>query len=237
MTLTLTTDWLVYMYMLIENLLYVYIQEMKIRNYYAYFEKLTEIDIDCNQLYVDIQSNSIVEMVPQPIQPVVESELSELDDRAIGLWDELQSELEIDEDSASFVFENDFISLEGDVENDSDDCIYLQDIEEETVVAPTGYESFASAKINDNLDGPQQWVVYVIGMEDQYIHVTDGKRIWVNIGNQVSKIRNNDVLALDVIRNGKNIDVTRIFRLEVGTEVDYMIPDESYHYIPSEIAI
>lgn len=109
---------------------------------------------------------------------------------------------------------------------DKDDQICIEDFVEDAPIPLTGFEKFASAKIIEEKEGPQQWVVTVVGIEDTYIHISDGKRIWVNIGERANKIKNNDVLILDVIRNGKEITVNNILQLDTVVSPDYMIPDE-----------
>jgi hypothetical protein len=60
---------------------------------------------------------------------------------------------------------------------------------EQTTPSQNGFESFASAKIMDCLEGAQQWVVSVVGIEENYIHISDGKRLWVNVGEKAKKNR------------------------------------------------
>lgn len=114
-------------------------------------------------------------------------------------------------------------------EPDQRDNPYLsmQDLEEVSFQMNVNVPSYISAKIADNIQGAQQWVVKVIGMEDEYIHVTDGKRIWVNIGEQALMVQMGDVLLMDVSKEDKNIIVERMFTLEQSVTEDYKIPDES----------
>ncbi|MEG6533733.1 MULTISPECIES: hypothetical protein [Bacillati] len=192
---------LVHLYYFLEQYVYIRIQEDKIRQYARFCEELTHLnrDEECKTEELNSSSNSTMEST------VVT--LDELDEEANSLLNEVQAAL--DED-----FMDDY------------NHIHIDDFADETNFKPTGFEIFASAKIDDQKQGPQQWVVTVIGMEDTYIHVTDGKRIWVNIGEKVKKISNNDVLILDVIRKEKDIIVQNIFQLDTEVSSDYSIPDE-----------
>lgn len=282
MTITLTIDWLVYFYWLVENYIFVRVQELKVQQYYAYYEHLAEWIEDCSQpvetfehqpylVETSISQESVLAPVI-PIKPVVVQ--PELDEKAEGLFAELQLELGIDSNSSvevanepiafyemeeapvEFDFDYDMVSLadydeqdfveeetfvtayEEEFVDNQEDCIHMDDlIREEEVTSPVGYESFASAKIVDCMEGPQQWVVSVIGMEEQYIHVSDGKRIWLNIGERASRINKNDVLILDVIRNGKEIQVENLVRVETFATDEYMIPDEERFLFEDDVRI
>ncbi|MEK3992702.1 hypothetical protein [Robertmurraya sp. FSL R5-0851] len=273
MTITLTIDCLVYVYWLIENYVFVRIQELKVQQYYDYHERLAEMFRDCSQPKEAFENQSYqVEssIVSQPVlAPVVSMKpvamQSELDEKAEGLFAELQLELGMDSDTAveveyepiatyvtdeeqaefdygyemvsladydesgqEFIEEGTYVTAyEDDLVDNQEDCIHMEDLmREEVVTSPSGYEAFASAKIIDNMYGPQQWVVSVIGMEEQYIHVSDGKRIWINVGERASKIHKNDVLILDIVRHGKEITVQNLVRVETSATDEYMIPDE-----------
>ncbi len=63
-------------------------------------------------------------------------------------------------------------------------------------------------------------------MEESYIHISDGKRIWVNVGEDIHKLHIGDVLEMDVNRSGKDIEVVNINILETGPSHEYAIPDE-----------
>lgn len=282
MTITLTIDWLVYFYWLVENYIFVRVQELKVQQYYAYYERLAEWVEDCRQpvetfehqpylVETSISQEPVLAPVI-PIKPVVVQ--PELDEKAEGLFAELQLELgmdsnssvevdyepiaiyEMDEAPAEFDFDYGMVSLADYDEQDfieeetfvtayeeefidnQEDCIHMDDLmREEEVTSPIGYEAFASAKIVDCIEGPQQWVVSVIGMEEQYIHVSDGKRIWLNIGERASRIHKNDVLILDVIRNGKDIQVENLVRVETFATDEYMIPDEERFLFEDDVRI
>lgn len=269
MTFTISIiDWLVSIYWLLENYIFVRSEELKVKRYNEYFQQLVQLD-DCSQ-FEDNLSTSNVE---SSVQPVIESarvvsSKPDLGDAANGLFAELQQELlevndqsgfihftssmeEEIEDGGSFVIADEAFSLadhdeepayveyyhepvidtESEVPMMEEDCIQIGDLlNEEGPVSPKGFESFASAKINDKLDGAQQWVVSVIGIEEQYIHVSDGKRKWINIGERASRIRMNDVLILDVIRDGKEIVVENLIRVDSLSSEEYSIPDEDYYF-------
>lgn len=235
-TITITMDWLVYAYMFLENLLFIYAQELKVRSWRAYYDELMNLDIDCSQLHI-IEDNPVPISYEAEIPyhtEIVKAEISELDDRTESLWNELQLELGGLDEEFLEPATNEITFLANDDQENLEDCISIDDLKEESSSEPTGYEQFASAKIADEIEGAQQWIVSVIGMEDEYIHVSDGKRIWLKVGQQVLKIRNHDVLALDVYRSGNKVEVMRLFRLETGIDPEYSIPDEIYHTFSDE---
>lgn len=261
MTITLTFDYLVYFYWLIEIYMYVYCEELRVRSYYEYFEKIKD---DCSEYHY---TESIVMSLPisEPAEYSKPATVySKLDEKTEGLFLELQQTLglfEPVEEEPIMVYENincesehaeqengisylvdmnydDELNLEEILmKAEEEDCIHLEDIADEVVPSSSiGYESYASAKIADCIDGPQKWVVSIIGMEDAYIHISDGKRIWVNIGEAASKLKNGDVVALDVKRESRSINVENIFLLEKSASDDYVIPDEE-HYFSQDMKI
>ncbi|NRD81081.1 hypothetical protein HPT25_27700 [Bacillus sp. BRMEA1] len=126
--------------------------------------------------------------------------------------------------------------LEPDFESDpmvnEEDCLSLDDLlDSEQPAISMEYQQCATAKIADNLMGDQQWTVLVLGKEGPYIHVSDGRRIWLDLGEKSKLIHRNDVLSVEVSRkdDGK-IEVLRTIKLEEAAYVseDYLIPDEEY---------
>jgi hypothetical protein len=255
MTTSSIMEILVYFYMFLEIYVFVYSQELRVRSHYEYFARLAQVN--CTEMEEELNtllspSENITNLV-QLVQPN-QVNFSELDETAEGLFAELQQELGIEEisnfdndtDFEIFyqpVMEQDFdftLSHEYQyeyVEEDLGDCIQISDIEEEEAIVPTGFESFASAKISDCVEGPQQWVVSIVGREESYIHISDGKRLWVNVGEKASKLRNGNILILDVIRNGIDITVENLFRLETNLSEEYAIPDEEQYLFDERIAI
>lgn len=256
MTITLTFDCLVYLYWLIEIYMYVYCQELRVRSYYEYFEQITE---DCSEF--DYRESKVISMpITEPVEVSKPAAVySDLDEKTEGLFLELQQNLdliEVAEEEPLMVYENvdcesdhpeqdmgysNLVDMDYDdvlnfdelqVEPEDDDCIHLEDIADEVIpTSSEGYDSLQSARIADCIEGPQKWVVSIIGMEESYIHVSDGKRIWLNIGVEAaSKLKNGDVVALDVKREGKNVLVENIFMLETSASEDYTIPDEEHYY-------
>ncbi|MFD1608682.1 hypothetical protein ACFSBH_13735 [Oceanobacillus luteolus] len=69
------------------------------------------------------------------------------------------------------------------------------------------YQDFPKASISDDIDGPQQWFVYVEGKESEYLHVSDGAngaKKWVHVGSIANDISIDDMLMLSVeVVNGK----------------------------------
>lgn len=258
MTFTLTIDWLVYLYWLIEHFVFVYSLELRVRSHYEYHEQIAELNNDCSQSVVTPMTAMEPEPVEvsEPIQPTP----TVLDSSAVELFTELQQELgigEIVEDQVLYSMETyepeeeeivyqtfadileETSANKDQLEYENEDCINIEDlIECDCPVEPTPCSTFASAKIADCIEGAQSWVVTIIGMEDTYLHVSDGKRIWVNLGNNANKLKKGDVVALDVIRKGKEISVENVSLLETDATAEYTIPDEEiYYYQDRQIAI
>lgn len=264
MTFTLTIDWLVYLYWLIEHYVFTYSLDLRVRSYYEYHERIAELNKDCSEAVVIQMPINRQESTEPNTQLHIEQ--SVLDVRAEELFSELQ--LELDNEETEIVEEqviysmvdfetepedeeiiysyytdsdvsDDIPGADYEIETESEDCINMDDlIESDCPAAPVGYSTFASARIADCIDGAQSWVVSVIGKEDSYIHVSDGKRIWVNMGDFASKLKNRDVVSIDVIRNGKEITVENVFLLETDASTEYSIPDEDfYYYQEDQIAI
>lgn len=250
-------NYLVCFYTFLEIYVFVYAQELRVKNHFEYYERL--IQLNCmeveDQPALSSPSSETSNIVPfvQPKQVVT---VSELDAAAEGLFAELQSELGVGEltstsdsfidDSVDFIFETDmdFDSIDGFTtvyefqEEESDDCIQISDLNEEDTLEPTGFEAFASAKIADDIAGPQQWVVSIVGIEESYIHISDGKRLWVNVGmERASKLTNKDVLILDVIREGNEVLVENLIRVDTQPSQEYAIPDEEHYHFNERIAI
>lgn len=238
---------LVCFYYFLDIYMFVYSQELRIRSYYDSCDNFVRLDCiePVEPMVSSTGKDSIVEMVS-----VEESrEYSELDAASLDLFAELQQELELGDSLSKQTeveeivyvmddeldYEMDFVSEWA--EEELDDCIQMADLEIEDNSEPTGYEAFASSKIADKVNGPQQWVVSVIGMEESYIHVSDGKRLWINVGERAAKLNNGDVLILDVIRNGKEVVVENLIRIETSVSEEYEIPDEIHFYQDERIAM
>lgn len=257
MTVVVTMEWFIYLYWILEWYVHTLALELKVKSYYEYCEqKAVQAKEDCKSLE-PVAFQSFYEPTMSNVVPIMVS-TPELDTAALGLFEELTMDLNatsrpkekevlevlgtVDEDIDSYIvinmseedYEHDFYYMDDeDAQVQDEDCISLDDLmKEEVTVSPTGYEQYASAKIADNLDGPQEWVVTIVGMEESYIHVSDGKRLWVNVGEDAANLHKNDVLKLEVVRNGKEVNVENLFLLETGTSSDYLIPDEhfSHHY-------
>lgn len=241
---------LVHFYIFLELFLFAYVQELKIRHYNQYFDEVAEwYCMEEETLPSDNSMNDTAAVLIPTENPTV-VKLSELDDAAEGLFAELKGELNFESSMADsigwkdsfvdeIVYEHDFEINEPIQGQDlvGEDCIQITDLEETTLLPLTGYESFASAKIADEMEGPQQWVVSIVGMEESYIHISDGKRLWLKVGEKAAKLKNGDVLILDVIRNGKEVVVENLFRLETDASDEYIIPDEEYQFLQAEESI
>lgn len=260
MTIEVTIEWFIYLYWVLEWYVYTLALELKVKSYYEYHEQIAmQEKEDCRQEDVIVHlpsSNDSADAAVVPIQVLK----PELDSAAEGLLGELiedlglaaehssesvqmpQSEEEVDfyvayMDEASF--DTDVYLVEDDYESEQEeDCICLDDLlSEEQTISPTGYEKYASAKIADDVDGAQQWVVTIVGMEESYVHVSDGKRLWLNVGEYAANVRIGDVLKLDVVRSGKDVTVKNLFQLETDTSADYIIPDEHFSHHDYAVAI
>nr|WP_275009443.1 hypothetical protein [Niallia taxi] len=155
---------------------------------------------------------------------------SELNSEAEALLEELHLELtsfeplqvkaEEESDQLDYIVDQDCISL-----SDYDiDCSNTNE------VTSVDFEKLATAKIGDCLEGEQQWVVSIIGTEEEYLHISDGHRTWINVGQDALRLKRGDLLALDVVRNGKRLEVLNITILESTITEDYLIPDEENEY-------
>lgn len=216
---------LVCFYFFLEIYIFVYSQELRIRNHYEYYEKLAQIN--CIIPEEPIIHSLPTEVTDIPLYKESPATYSELDEAARELFSELQQELGMvelpdnkEENNETIYTDPDHFEQDGELNEFSDGYISLSDLEENVQYKPTGYEAYASAKIADELNGPQQWVVAVVGMEDQYIHVSDGKRLWVNVGEKAAKLNKGDVLILNIIRNGKEIQVENLIRIESAVNED-----------------
>lgn len=173
-----------------------------------------------NELIEDLGLESEKEKIEESVQVFTETNENE-DDYYVAFVME-------DDDEE----EQDFYVLDEQSEvAQEEDCIQLADLlTPEQSVSPTSFDQFASAKIADGLEGTQQWVATIVGMEETYIHISDGKRIWVNAGELAASLNIGDVLSLDVVRNGKEVKVESLFLLETGTSAEYLIPDEQHSF-------
>lgn len=125
----------------------------------------------------------------------------------------------------------DYSQIEPPVNLHEEDCLTVNDLcEVRDVVIDEQYTELANAKIQDELRGRQQWTVNVIGVEKSYIHVSDGRRIWLDIGNYASKVSIGDVLSVEVDRLIERVEVLNISVLHQVSE-DYMIIDEMDEFL------
>jgi len=114
---------------------------------------------------------------------------------------------------------------------DDEDCLTVHDLNNEYQVnIDDEYVSSANAKIKDELIGIQKWTVNVIGEEKQYIHVSDGDRIWLDVGNYASKIAVGDIISVELDRQLEKIEIRQVSILHHFSE-DYMIYDETDAYM------
>lgn len=78
------------------------------------------------------------------------------------------------------------------------------DIESLTQKEPTADQTMLSYEIKE----PQLWYVNVVGKEGPFLHVSDGKKKWVHVGNEAKKVAINDLLFLTVqVKEEERIEV------------------------------
>lgn len=244
MTILITWDWAVYFYWFLESYFYVRVEEIKVLHYpvdddYSYSGE------DCTNFAEVIPISAAKHRVNAEEEPLILK--SALNEESEELFMQIEKEITAAEEGDIYHHsyktgellldglrqesdqEEIFVSEWIEDDDQDEDCIHMNDLMiEQTTPSQNGFESFASAKIMDCLEGAQQWVVSVVGIEENYIHISDGKRLWVNVGEKAKKIGNGDILILDVVRAGKEISVQNLVRVEASVSEEYMIPDEEH---------
>ncbi|MGG4409430.1 hypothetical protein ABER75_11920 [Niallia taxi] len=232
MTITITMDWLVCLYYLIENILCVYCTDLKMKNYFLQNElypgEFYCFEMEEEAVTINVSTDTAVTTLEE--EPTISSKpivvQTELNQEAEALLAELQLELSSFEPDQEEEVEEDVLS---DKRIDSD-CISLSDYDTDNGdtndVSSADFEQLASAKIGDCLEGEQHSVVSIIGTEEEYLHVSDGHRAWINAGEDAQGLKRGDLLAVDVTRHGRNIEVLDITVLESTISEYYLIPDE-----------
>lgn len=242
-------DIYIIIYLLIEQYVFERVIEMRMKEQVEFFLMVEELKVsDCtmerdivSNLAPNEESNGSVENKHMEYKP----EVSELDVESITFLEDLQKEL------GTVTTENEITTGEQETNDmysytDEDvpptdhnnyamepyfaeeDLLSIDDIHDEPVESiPEPYPTIATAKISDDLDGVQQWVVNVVGIEGNFIHVSDGSRMWLNVGESyAARINKGNVLAIDINKVGRKVDVKHIMSLETGVSEDYSIPDE-----------
>jgi hypothetical protein len=235
MAFTITMDWLVCLYYLIENIFFVYCTDLRMKNYYLQNE-LYPREFYCfepEEVSIDTICPMNSENISIKEEPIITTDMivqSDLNSEAEALLEELQLELTS--------FEPVQLASE-EVSNELDftinqDCISLSDYDidcsNSNELTTFDFEKLATAKISDSLEGEQQWVVSIIGTEEEYLHISDGHRTWINVGQDALRLKRGDLLAVDVVRKDKRVEVLNITILESAITEDYLIPDEEIDY-------
>lgn len=242
-------DIYIIIYLLIEQYVFERVIEMRMKEQVEFFLMVEELKVsDCtmerdlvSNLAPSEESNGSVENEHMEYKP----EVSELDVESITFLEDLQKELGTvtteNEITTGEQETNDMYSYTDDDVPPTDhnnyamepyfaeeDLLSIDDIHDEPVASiPEPYPTIATAKISDDLDGVQQWVVNVVGIEGNFIHVSDGSRMWLNVGESyAARINKGNVLAIDINKVGRKVDVKHIMSLETGVSEDYSIPDE-----------
>ncbi|MCM3619800.1 hypothetical protein M3936_19700 [Sutcliffiella horikoshii] len=117
-----------------------------------------------------------------------------------------------------------------------DDGLSLADwVYEEEEVIPT---VLGSTKISDNKEGLQNWMVSVVGIEREYVHVSDGTRIWLDLIDFAREVQHGDILSLQVNRMKDCVEVVEVLDIQRLQHQEYCIPDEAaYYWYDDEIEI
>ncbi|MCM3362024.1 hypothetical protein [Niallia sp. MER TA 168] len=235
-TITINLDWFVYMYFLIEYFFHAVCMDLKMKHYYLENGLIpieTESNTEEETIYLEETYNLNIQeddweevMCPTNIYHITPT-VSELDDRTIEYLTNLTKEINSEElcDVQSQLLEEE-LNL-ADLNATSSREFRIKQVNSVTEVL---VDEIPTTKIADNLQGKQRWLVSVLGMEEDYIHVSDGKRVWINIGERVHQINRKDSLSLEIVREGKNIRVSKIEILEHAVSSDYIIPDEKIEY-------
>lgn len=229
------------------SIIYMFLEQyVYIRGIDQWFYKDVEFSQRINELQIDCRmEQEISSLAPnnQPLvgEPVIETTFTVLDESAEGLWNDINHELQQEEEENYDKFYDDLKdSLDHFYQEQDEDYLYISDADHvDYIEMDESYTGFATAKINDNLVGQQQWTVQVIGIEMGYIHVSDGSgRLWLEIGEKKAlRIQNGNILVLDIIREEDKVHVDRIFLLDDYTIADYAIPDEDSSFIYEQLAI
>lgn len=242
-------DIYIIIYLLIEQYVFERVIEMRMKEQVEFFLMVEELKVSDCTMERDLVSNlapneeSYASVKNEHLE--YKPEVSVLDDESISFLDDLQKELGTvtpeNEITTSEQATNDMFAYTDEDVPPTDynnyamepyfaeeDLLSIDDIHEEPVASiPETYPTIATAKISDDLDGEQQWVVNVVGIEGNFIHVTDGSRMWLNVGERnASRINKGNVLAIDINKVGKKVDVKHIMSLETGISEEYSIPDE-----------
>lgn len=226
-------------YLILEQFVLERTRDLQIMNRQQFFETINELESNCSNEQVEFSLAPTV--TSATVNRIDAPSVSVLDEQTLDFLSLLEQEVG---DSDSFVeiksTANEAPVCQSYVDEiqlsiEEDDCLSMNDLNsiafDELEDVDSTFIQYATAKIKDEVVGHQEWTVKVIGMEGAYIHITDGQRIWVNIGEaKASKIHVGDILNINVERKGKkDIVVNRIIKLETLISDEYMIPDEHYH--------
>lgn len=166
-----------------------------------------------NFVFEEVYNNSISQNTAMGVAPIMEHSIIE-GTQAEELFHELVLDLDVDVN----------------IVNDSDE-LSLKDwvLEDEMNVLPS-MSSKGTSKISDDKEGIQLWMVSVCGIEREFIHVSDGSRIWLNIGDLAKEIRHGDILSLRIKKENNCVEVLEVLDIQRLQHEDYCIPDEAEYY-------
>jgi hypothetical protein len=118
-----------------------------------------------------------------------------------------------------------FVSMEVEkplLMDDLEEVINQQEIQEELKINQTG-------KIAAANHGMQVWTVSVIGIEQNFVHVSDGERLWLDFGKKANAVLKGDILSLLVNRVSNTETILENVELLQRVSVDYQILDGNQH--------
>jgi hypothetical protein len=196
---------------------YRILTEVREDSYNEYVLAAPIVEAEENKLTPNYTSSNIEGTGVEKLLKNLQVELDEVEGKEAILADETEA--------------FDYSLVEPPVNFHEEDCLSVNDLcEVSEVEIDEQYTELANAKIHDELHGKQQWTVNVIGVEKNYIHASDGGRIWLDFGNYASKVSIGDVLSVEVNRQINRVDVLDISLLHQVSE-DYMIIDEMDEFI------
>lgn len=237
-------------YLILEQFVLERTRDLQILHRQEFFEVVNGLERNCSsEKEVSSLAPAVTTVTATNNEPIEAPTVSELDVQTLDFLSLLEQEVGEADSFVEFVATVTEEPVHQSVDNeilcsvDDEDCLSINDLNssalDELEEVNSTFVQYATSRIKDEVEGRQEWTVKVIGMEGPYIHITDGQRIWVNVGEaKASRIHIGDVLNLDVERHGKkDITVNRMTKLETLISDEYMIPDEQYHVDEERIAI
>lgn len=114
-------------------------------------------------------------------------------------------------------------------EAEEGDYLSLNDLQEELEnkeAEQPAYHYYETEKIANAVIGEQTWIARVVGYERDYVHLSDGHKIWVHVGEKVKDFKQHALMEIEVDRQSDVIKVLNYCSIEEGIDHDYVIYDE-----------